>query len=135
MLALGLTGVGGTGVLALGLADLAIVLGGMTVVVAAMCKLTEWSFVKNNLDNGINLIVKLANGLGRIVGAFAGGLVAGAVESIAGTLPTLGTSLSQFMANAQLFFDNINKVNKSSTEAVKDLAQVILILTAFLSVK
>lgn len=81
--------------------------------------------IQKFLDSGIEVLVNLANGVGRIVGAFIGGALSGITNS----LPQIGTDLSNFMTNATPFIDGASKITPSMMNGVKSLAETILILT------
>ena len=130
LLVAGIAGLEGGGFIVLGLANLAIILVGTTAVISALGKISEYSFVKNNLDAGIETVVKLFNGLGRIVGAIVGGLVSEFLDSLSKSLPKFGTTLSEFMTNATPFFDKVVSVNTNVAKSISLLADAILKLTA-----
>lgn len=128
--AAGLAGGAGAGAIVVGLADMALVIGGAMGVVTALGALSQVEFVKNNLDSGIDLIVRLFEGLGRIAGAIIGGLVSEAIGSIGKSLPEFGKNLGLFMQNASPFFDKVSAVNNTVAQSVGYLADAILKLTA-----
>lgn len=72
-------------------------------------------------DIGIEVLVKLGNGIGRAIGA----LVDGFVGSVANSLPTFATKLSEFMNNLQPFLDGASKVNPGVAESTKNLASAL----------
>ena len=74
------------------------------------------------LDKGIDLMVRLAEGLGKIIGAFAGGIIGGVLTGI-------GTGLTEFMNNAQGFIEGAKKVNSKVKEGAGILVEAILKLT------
>lgn len=128
--AAGLAGGAGVAAIAVGLADMAIVIGGTTAVVAALGILSETKFVKNNLDNGIELVVKLFQGLGRIAGALIGGLISEALKNVGKSLPEFGENLALFMEKASPFFDKVGAINQNVALSISYLADAILKLTA-----
>ena len=112
--------------IALGLAGFAIVVGGLTTVLVALGALKQiegFDWIVN--EGGIVLST-----LGKTIGEFAGSIVAGFVGKSFEGLEDVGTHLTNFMINATPFFERIGKVDNSSTEAVKNLASCILMLTA-----
>ena len=126
LLLLGFTGGAGVAAIVLGLADLALVIGGMEVVLAAIGALSQSKFISGNLQNGINAMIVLAEGIGR----FAGAIVSSFLDKATSGLGAVGTHLSEFMENASGFFDNLNKIDEGSAKAVSYLANAILSLTA-----
>lgn len=128
--AAGLAGGAGAGAIVIGLADMALVIGGTMAVVTALGALSQLEFVKNNLDSGIDLIVKLFEGLGRIAGAIVGGLVSEVLNSVGKSLPEFGKNLGLFMEYASPFFDKVVSVNTDVAQSVGYLADAILKLTA-----
>ena len=77
------------------------------------------------LSTGISVLVQLADGIGRIIGAF----ISGAITQISSSLPTIGTNLSQFMINATPFIVGAKTIDSSVTNGIKALAESILIIT------
>jgi tape measure domain-containing protein len=78
------------------------------------------------LNVGIPILIKLAAGVGEMVGAFVGGII----TQVASTLPYLGTMLSDFMGNAQVFIMGAKMVDEKVLAGVGILAGAILALTA-----
>ena len=77
------------------------------------------------LDAGIEILVKLGEGIGRFIGALAGGVL----EGVASTLPAVGMQLSAFWMSIQPFVEGIKSVDPSTAEAAKNLATAILAIT------
>lgn len=50
-----------------GMADLAIIIGGMTVLIGAIGALMQWDFAKSALTDGIDMVVKMFKGIGEIL--------------------------------------------------------------------
>ena len=69
------------------------------------------------------------DGIGKVIGSVIGGTIEKISESIGNSLEKFGTNLSNFMINATPFFEGIKNVDANSTEAVKNIAQAILLLT------
>lgn len=114
-----------------GLGVLALVVGATTVFVAAIGGLiTAFPSINTWIDNGIDVLVKVFNGVGRILGALVGGFAGGVIEGIASSLPNLGTYLSEFATNGKDFFDRINNINESSALGAKYMAEALLYITA-----
>lgn len=77
------------------------------------------------VDVGIELFVKLAEGIGRILGAFINGLLGSIME----ILPMIGRKLSEFMINAMPFIMGCKLINKQTLASVGILVASILGLT------
>ena len=82
------------------------------------------------LDWLINEGGDLLEDIGVAIGKFLGGLVGGVAEGITDVLPAIGQNLSDFMKNAQVFFDGIQDFKPETAQAIGYLAEAILILTA-----
>ena len=78
------------------------------------------------LDKGIPLLIKLAEGLGQMIGSF----VKGMLVSISAGLPEIGSNLTAFMDNAQGFIAGAKQVNGDVLKGVGILAGAILALVA-----
>lgn len=108
-------------------------IGVLIVLIASVGKLMDaiGSAFKNNaeleenLDNGIRILEKIAYGLG----SFFGNVVAGLIDGATSGLEELGTTLSNFMTNLQLFLDGANSIDENAVNGVKSLASAILALT------
>lgn len=105
------------------LATLIAAIGGLMVGIGAL--VTYIPDMQTWLNTGMAVLEQIGYGLGsffgNIVGGFLGGVSAG--------LPEIGTNISQFMLNMQPFFTAISGLDEGSTNAVKALAETILILT------
>ena len=77
------------------------------------------------LSNGIPILDKIGLAIGSFVGNIVGGLLGGIAN---GALSEVGTGLSNFMTNAQPFFDGIKNIKESSVEGAKNVAKIILAL-------
>lgn len=73
------------------------------------------------LDKGIDLLRKVGEGLGAVIGGFLAGVLSG--------LPQIGTYLSDFMTNAESFVNGIKNIGSDTLEGAKTLAETILIFT------
>ena len=123
---LGFTGGAGAAAIVLGLADLALVIGGMEVVLAAMGALSQTKFISGNLEAGISTMITLAKGIGN----FAGTIISSFLDKATEGLGKVGTHLSEFMINATGFFEQIGNVDAGTAQSVGYLASAILALTA-----
>lgn len=119
----------------LGVGALTAMLGLMTalgVFATAIGKLiTVFPELQTFLDKGIDLLVNLAQGLGRIIGAFLAA-IAGEVMTL---IPLLGMCISMFMINAQPFITIAKTIDDKVMTGVGILAKAILALigTEFLA--
>lgn len=134
LMAAGLLGGAGVAAIAIGLADTAILIGGLELVVVAIGKLMSNGNFSQLASKGIAAVVELLSGLGKALGGFlggiAGGLIGGALQGIMDSLGQLGSELTEFMDNAQGFFQNLSLINEGTMASMKTLAQSILIITA-----
>ena len=96
------------------------------LVTAVGALMTAFPQLESFIDKGIPIMVKLANGIGEMIGAFIGGLA----EKLASSLPAIGLSLSQFMMNAMPFIAGAKMVDDQVLKGVAVLAGAILALTA-----
>lgn len=122
----GLTGGAGAAAIATGLADFALIVGGLEVVLAALGALNSIPGFSWLVDKGMDLLLKLAD----FIGEFAGRIVKSLTDTVAKSLPNLGTKLSEFMINAMPFFENASKIDKNAMQGINALATALLKLTA-----
>ena len=87
--------------------------------------ITLFPSLETFLDKGIGLLVKIAGGLGTVIGAFVDGILTAATEN----LPEIGSRLSQFMLNLTPFIVGAKMINEETVSGIKSLAETILILT------
>lgn len=78
------------------------------------------------INGGIELLTKLGQGIGQFLGA----IIEGVLTQVSEALPQLGQDLSDFMSNAQGFFDGLAGINEGTAMAAKAIAQCILYLAA-----
>ena len=106
------------------LTALIISIGLFAVGVGALMQ--KFPAIQSFLDTGIPVLIQLAGGIGKMIGAFVGGIM----TEIASTLPTIGLCLSQFMNNTMVFIMGAKMVDKKVLAGVGILAGAILALTA-----
>ena len=112
-----------------GVATLAIVIGGIAAVVAAAGGIAQIPGAQWLVGEGASFLQSIGAAIGGFFGGIAGGVAAGAMNVVGGSLPAFGQSLSDFMTNAQPFFNGIQGVSGDSLSGVKSLAEAMLYLT------
>lgn len=108
--------------------------GGLVVLIAAMGALflgigeltKRIPDMETFLAKGIDIVAQIAEGIGRIFGSLVGGFI----DRIAESLPGLGTSLALFGMNLSPFISAAKGINEQVITGVKNLAEVLLILSA-----
>ncbi len=122
-----LSAVGATGPAAIiGAAILAAVvveLGALLIAIGAL--MTYVPKAEEFLDKGIDILIKLGNGIGRFIGAFVGGILEGLTDS----LVKIADKLSDFMIHLNPFIENAKKVDKQSMDGVTAIADIIWTLS------
>lgn len=112
-----------------GVATMAIVIAGMAAIVAAMGAIAQIPGAQWLVGEGKAFLQSIGEAIGGFFGGIIGGVVGGAMAGVASALPGLGQSLSDFMTNAQPFFDGVQGIDPSSMEGVKSLASAMLMVT------
>ena len=87
--------------------------------------MTAFPQLEKFVDKGIGLLIKLADGIGQMIGAFIGGVA----TKIAESLPAIGLALSQFITNAMPFIVGIKMADEKVLAGVGIIAAAILALT------
>ena len=109
----GIVGVIPIPVVLAGLANMALVLGGLTALIIAFGKLSEVKGINKFIETGGELLVKVFN----IVGEMAGSLIGGLGEGISNSLPKIGENLGQFGTNVKPLFDLFDGVDMGGVGA------------------
>ena len=109
-----------------GVLGMGVVIAELALVLAAIGGLAQIPGLSWLINEGGNLL----QGVGTAIGKFIGGIVGGVMSGISSQFPQIGTDLSAFMTNVQPFLDGAARINPSSMDGVKALAETILILTA-----
>lgn len=106
----------GVGTAVSGIASLATMLGGITVLVTAFGALDKIPGIKKFMEGGGDLIATIMKQVGRAVGAVAEGF---AVEISSG-LPAIGENLAGFANNSKPFFDMAANADFSGMDGFAD---------------
>lgn len=109
----GIVGVIPIPVVLAGLANIGLVLGGMTALIVAFGELTRIEGFTEFLEKGGKVLVQIMNILGEMVGALAGGFV----EGLASCLPALGESLGKFGENIAPLFTAMSGIDMAGVGA------------------
>ena len=110
----------------IGIGALLTLIASLVLLVVAIGALMQMPALQQFLDTGIAMLVKLAGGIGEMVGAFAKGI---AIQ-VLGILPALGANLSLFMTNAKGFIEGAKLVDFNVLTGVGILVASILALAA-----
>lgn len=122
----GLLGGMGTTALVTGLADFAIVIGGLELILVALGALKQIPGLDWLVGEGMKALNKLAKGIGE----FAGTLVSSFLDVAFEGFESIGTHLSNFMTNARPFFEQAKGVDPETVGCVKNIAAAVLAFTA-----
>lgn len=90
-----------------GLANMALVLGGVTLLILAFGKLSEIKGFNEFITKGGDTLAKLFNVIGKMVGSLIGGLG----EGITNSLPTIGKNLASFATSLKPMFTMFSGVD------------------------
>lgn len=88
-------------VVLMGLANMALVLGGVTALIVAFGALSQIKGLTEFIDSGGKLLVKIFGIIGEVVGAVIGGVAKGITNS----LPAIGENLSKFAQSLKPMFE------------------------------
>ena len=111
------------------IASLAVVITGMSAVVAAIGGIAQIPGVMWIINEGKNFLKLLGEAIGGFFGGIVGAIVGGTMEGVASALPSVGKSLSEFMINAGYFFEAAKGIDASAMSGIKSLASAMLTLT------
>ena len=106
------------------LSALIVGLGGLLAVVGALT--TKFPNLEKFIDAGIPLLEKLSYGIGSMIG----NLVSGFANGVASGLPSIATTLSQFMLNLTPFIVGASTIDPSMTKGIESIVKAVLLLTA-----
>ena len=115
----------------IGIGVLATLIAGIGAVIIAIGALvSEFPKLEEFLDKGIPILTKIGSALGSFFGNIIGGFFGGIAEGVTSAFPKIGSDLSDFMTNAQPFFDGVSNIGPEVTNGVKSIADAIRTLTA-----
>lgn len=110
-------------------ASLAVVITGMSAVIAAIGGIAQIPGVMWIINEGKKFLKLLGEAIGGFFGGIVGAIVGGTMEGVASALPSVGKSLSEFMINAGYFFEAAKGIDESAMNGIKSLASAMLTLT------
>lgn len=99
------------------------VLAGIFTALGALKQIPGFDWL---IGEGIELLCKLGEGIGRFIGSFVKGVIGEALS----VLPEIASQLSAFMSQMEPFFESANKIDPNSLQGVDTLMNIILKLTA-----
>lgn len=106
-----------------GLAALTILIGELALMVIGLGALQEqFPILKDVVDNGIDLLCKLGEGLGQFFGSIVGGFM----DSASAGLVKVGEHLSEFMEAAKPFIDGMDDVDPGLVNSIDTIMNAIL---------
>ena len=103
-----------------GLEILMVSLGSLVVLMGALSEK-----IGPLIDSGLPLMIKLAEGIGTVIGSFVSGVLTSATQG----LPQVGQNLSDFMTNASGFIEGAKNINQDVVTGVKCLSSAIIALS------
>jgi len=108
-----------------GIGSLVALIAAIVAVATALGAINAyWSDFDKFVNGGFDILEAVGNGIGRVIGAFIGGIG----EGITDTLPRIAQNLTDFMLALQPFILMANNLKGDILENVKTLAEAILIL-------
>ena len=129
--ALGILGVVGQlpiHAMATGCLGLVMLIGTVAAVLSALVGLNRFfnGGLEKVLDEGIPLLEKIGDALGRFIGGFVGGIGKG----ITNAMPTMAENLSDFMDKLTGFVDGARNIDGEVVKGVANLTAAVMLLTA-----
>lgn len=111
-----------------GIALLDLFVADLIAVLAILGGLWSFDWFQNLITGGLDALITIGYGLGDFVGSIISGLGAGLTRG----LKDIGKNLSDFMGDegAGPFFEKVGNLDPGVTQGVKDLASMLLTLTA-----
>lgn len=109
-----------------GTLDIALILGGMTAVLAAFGALHNIQGFDDFITNGGETLSNMFSQLGKIIGS----AISGFGEGISSGLPTIGQNIADFATNIKPFFDMVGSVDLTNMGSfLTSLNRMFLIMT------
>lgn len=112
------------GIQGLGLMEIALV--ALTATLAAFGAIFDDPNTQKLLKNG----VKVFEAIGDAIGGFVGHIIGGFAKGVTSALPQIGKALADFGNNLKPFFRTAGGVDERVTGSIKNLVEVMLLLTA-----
>ena len=109
----------------LGVLGVAGVIAEIALLIAAIGAINQIPGFGWLVDQGGELLGKIGEAVGKLIGGFIGGTM----EGISNSLPKIAENISQFMYNLEPFLDGVQSIDQLAVTGVKNLAELILILT------
>lgn len=103
-----------------------VIVGALIIALGGLYHVMKENDLEYLLDDGITMLVKIAEGLGEFIGT----LVTTAWETIVGALPGMGDDLSLFMRNLRPFIVGAKMIDSAVLQGVTYLVGAIVELTA-----
>jgi uncharacterized protein YukE len=124
---LGLIGMVGFVAIGTGILGLLALIASVGLVVVALAELNRLmdGDLENLLDEGLPLLQKIGEGLGRFFGGIAGGFG----EAMTDSLPKMADNLSNFMEKLQPFIEGTKKIDGDTVSGIVNLTKAFLLLT------
>ncbi len=91
-----------------GMAGVAIIIGGMGLIIAAFAALNEIPGFADFMARGCDVLIMLSAKIGEMIGSFAGGIISGVGVGLTQSLIDMGKNLSEFSEELKPFFVNIS---------------------------
>ena len=110
----------------IGVVGMGLVIAELALVLAAIGALARIPGLVDIINDGGALLTAV----GTAIGQFIGGILGGIAQGFTSSLPKIGTDLSNFMINLQPFLDGIERLDANVLNNAKNLAGVILMITA-----
>ena len=122
-----LSGVGAVGsAVFVGIGALVTLITAVGGIMAGLGALNEYfPQTEEFLNTGLDLLIKIGQGLG----SFAGSIIGGFASGLTSGLPAIGENLSDFMEGAKPFFDGVKGIDASAMTGISAMADAILTLT------
>lgn len=109
-----------------GLALIGIALGEVAILLGIFGSIVDNEDTQKVLQNG----VKVFEVIGDAIGGFVGHIIGGFAKGVTSALPQIGKDLADFGSNLNPFFRSAGKVDEGTTQSIKNLVEVMLLLTA-----